>query len=91
MSISKGYIRLLNISKGYAFLLHMSMVYVFKLIDSISEVYTHVLFDVVSVDVCLYICILCTSCGNIIRFDEFRVIRFEIKVKDVEVRYNSIN
>jgi len=39
----------------------MSMVYTYILIDSISEVYIFVLFDVVSVDVYLCACILCTS------------------------------
>jgi len=39
----------------------MSIVYTYKLIDSISEVYTYVLFDVVSVGVYLSTCILCKS------------------------------
>ena len=49
--MSKGYIRLLNISKVCAFSLHMIMVYTYILIDSISEIYTYVPFDVVNVDV----------------------------------------
>jgi hypothetical protein len=62
------------------------VVYAHILIDSISEVYTYVrvLFDVVS-----YICVLvyCVSpCSNIIRLDVFKVIRFEIKVKNVYCR-----
>jgi len=39
----------------------MSMIYTYILIDSISEVYAYVPFDVVSVDVYLRTCILCTS------------------------------
>jgi len=40
----------------------MSMVYTYILIDSISEVYTYVgvVFDVVSADVYLCNCIMCT-------------------------------
>ena len=51
--------------------------------DSTSEVYTYVLFGVVNVDV---YCV--RPCGTIISLDVFRVICFEIKVKDVEGRYN---
>jgi len=58
--MSKSYIYLLNISKVYAFSLNMSVVYAYILIDSISEVLTYVLFDVVSVDVCLCTCMVCT-------------------------------
>jgi len=39
---------------------------------------TYLLFDVVSVDV---YCV--SSCSNVIRLDVFRIIRFEIKVKNV--------
>jgi len=41
----------------------MSMVYTYihLLINGIIEVYKYVLFDVVSVDVYLYNCMLCTS------------------------------
>jgi len=65
------------------------MVYTYILIDSIIEVYTYVLFDVVSVDVYLYT--VYVPVANIIRLDVFRVIRFEIEVKNVKGRYNSIN
>jgi len=55
------------------------------------EVYTCVLFDVVNVDVyCVIVHCVC-PCRNIIRLDLFRVICFDIKVKDVEGRYNSKN
>ena len=37
------------------------MVYTYILNDSISEVYTYVLFDIVNVAVYLCKCILCTS------------------------------
>jgi len=39
----------------------MSVVYAYILNDSVREVYTYVLFDVVSVDVYLFTCILCKS------------------------------
>ena len=43
------------------FLLHMSMVYTYILNDSVSEIYSFVLFDVVNVDVYLCTCMFCTS------------------------------
>ena len=68
--MSRSYTGLLNISRGlrkiieykqvYTILLHMSMVYTF-ILDSISEFYTYLLFEVVSVDVYLCTSILCTS------------------------------
>jgi len=81
--MSRSYTCLLNISKVYAFSFNMTMVYTYILIDSTSEVYTCVLFDVVSVHVYLCTCILCRPCSNIIRLDVFRVIWFETEVKNV--------
>jgi hypothetical protein len=49
------------LSKVYAFSHNISVVYAYILIDSIIEVYTYVLFDVVSVGVYLCTCILCMS------------------------------
>ena len=61
MALSEVYAKLLSISNVCAFLFHVSMVYTYMLIVSISEVYTYVLFDVVSVDVYLCNCVLCMS------------------------------
>jgi len=68
--MSRSYTWLLNICRGlrkiieykqvYSFLLHMSMVYTY-ILESISEFYTYLLFDVFSVDVYLCTSILCTS------------------------------
>jgi hypothetical protein len=76
--MNKGYIRLRTatylyvylINKVSAFSLNMSVVYAYMLIDSISGVYTYVL--------CTVYCVL-WQC----RLDVFKVIRFDIEVKDV--------
>jgi len=64
--MSKGYICLLHISKGLRTIIEYkqslciftSYEHGLHILDSISEVYTYVLFDVVSVDV--YLCTLYT-------------------------------
>ena len=59
IALSEAYAKVLHISNIYAFLFHMSKVYTYMLIGSISEVYSYVLFDVVSEDVYLCNCVLC--------------------------------
>jgi hypothetical protein len=49
-----------GLSKVYAFSRNISMVYAHIFIDNITEVYTYVLFDVVSVDVyCVLVYCVC--------------------------------
>ena len=81
--MSEAYAKLLSISNICAFLFHMGKVYTYMLIGSISEVYTYVLFDVVSVDVYLCNFYFVCPCSNMIRLDVFRIIRFENKVNNM--------
>jgi hypothetical protein len=61
ISLSEAYACLLSMSKVCARLLNMRVVYAYILFDSISEVNTLLLINVVSVDVYLCACILCKS------------------------------
>ena len=61
ISLSEAYACLLSMSKVCAHLLNMRVLSACIVIDSISEVYTLLLIDVVSVGVYLCACIPCKS------------------------------